>query len=1264
MNSTVTRATVATALLLAALVGGFAALRGSREGGEKTEATHPDSPPTAMVAPTLAVPPRVLAKRDAATGAIAGVVRRHGKPAAARVVARRAPDEPAIDADDARLSPTRHAGAVVAEAMTGPDGRFEFARLAPGTYVLDAAGDDGARGRTTIDALAIDDRRTSTIALAAGRETLHGRATALDGRPWRGRVRVLLDGAGQPPYDVENPFVRWASTDDAGRFELAGLSAERVTVQAVEDGAACVMGPEARLPYRGEYVLVVPTEEEGVSGKVVADDGGAPIAGAVVAASDSRLPSVFRRVTGEDGRFRIPLPDASASRLDVSATGFAGARELFGRGDKDVVFHLVRTGTIRGRVTADGDGRAVEGVEVYVSRSRGSQPTRVATTDASGVYEAKDLVAGEIAVYAHGKGWNVRGVERVQSSGWNPFFVTLEPGGSTVADLVVTRAARATGHVRAPDGRPVPGAHVSATPSAPYGDGIAPIGALFGGETATTGDDGAFSLTTLVGGVEYAFDVRADGFPPASAGSRVASEASPIDLDVRLATPRFIDVHVVERGTARPIAGAEVGVTPQGSQERERHEDGWVTGDDGTVRVGPVDAGTYAVGATSPDQPRNWGADPTVTAGEGVPVVTVELESALEIEGRVVLPDGAPAAGARVWCDCDDVNVECEIEYCDGEGRFRFGRLRAGDHSLDASLTSGGRLFRVRTTVAAARRDALLTLVAVPVEESLPDATPTQPARDVSVVDAAGRPVPRATLRLLDPERLNCFGWSQVTDGHATIDADRASRTCWLEVVSPSTAGGSPLPLGVGWSAMAAGTGPVEVRLPAETPIEGTVFGPDGQPIAGVLLEAIPARFPLVTDPRRRAEQIVSRARSDAGGAFHIGRVGPEPSRIYVYAPPGFALPEPMTADGGTRGLAIRLHRGVSPTITVLDADGHPVSGALVSASVAPHEWYLESPNSIVTSLNEGGIARTGALGTVGLVSLDPDQTYDLYVGIPRGRTDILGLDTPAWKPADTTIRLPRTYKVAGVVRDTEGHAVSDAFVKCSIEGHDVGTTYSNDDGGFEIGQLPAGSVDVHATPPGKTEDDELESATAKVEAGATGIALVVRPTVDLAVRVEGWEETGGSVSDGREAVLTREPIADDAPDHWGNPDAHGAMRVRGLTPGATYTLWIAPRRDGRIVYARGLKGGGPEVVVHLEPGEAVRGEVKLPPNSTRPLVHATGPGFSVWVDVGADGRYEFRGLPRGACRLTATARIGDEEVESSVDSKSGQTVDFELKAK
>ncbi|HVS17286.1 MAG TPA: carboxypeptidase-like regulatory domain-containing protein, partial [Planctomycetota bacterium] len=153
------------------------------------------------------------------------------------------------------------------------------------------------------------------------------------------------------------------------------------------------------------------------------------------------------------------------------------------------------------------------------------------------------------------------------------------------------------------------------------------------------------------------------------------------------------------------------------------------------------------------------------------------------------------------------------------------------------------------------------------------------------------------------------------------------------------------------------------LRLEPALGLEGSVVGPDGQPVSGARLFA------------RRGEQdsfMTANARSDEAGAFKLRGLSPGAWTVSAQAD-GFSPAEVRDVEVGKgpgEPLEIRLERGVAVRVRVTEADGRPAIG--VTARLVPLEGDAAADPGAFFGAFFGGRNATDAEGLVELGRFRP----------------------------------------------------------------------------------------------------------------------------------------------------------------------------------------------------------------------------------------------------------------------------------------------------
>ncbi|MFI1462601.1 collagen binding domain-containing protein [Nocardia carnea] len=214
------------------------------------------------------------------------------------------------------------AGQQLGRARSGPDGFYELAAPAPGSYVLIAS----AEGRRP-DA--------STAVLGSNPVSYDVTLSALTGL----EGVVLRTGDGTPvsaamitALDLRGEVMAAGESDHTGRFELTGLPEGEFTIAVSAFGyhpAAVSAQVTGRDTARLEVLL-----RPGVRVAGVVNGGGRPLAGALVTLTDSLGNVLESRTTDADGSYTFG--NLAEGSYTVVASGYAPASAQVRVGEHDV----------------------------------------------------------------------------------------------------------------------------------------------------------------------------------------------------------------------------------------------------------------------------------------------------------------------------------------------------------------------------------------------------------------------------------------------------------------------------------------------------------------------------------------------------------------------------------------------------------------------------------------------------------------------------------------------------------------------------------------------------------------------------------------------------------------------------------------------------------------------------------------------------------------------------------------------------------------
>lgn len=334
------------------------------------------------------------------------------------------------------------------------------------------------------------------------------------------------------------------------------------------------------------------------------------------------------------------------------------------------------------------------------------------------------------------------------------------------------------------------------------------------------------------------------------------------------------------------------------------------------------------------------------------------------------------------------------------------------------------------------------------------------------------------------------------------------------------------------------------------TQVRGELSGPRG-PVSGGMIVAAPGEaLGNFFDQGVRSAQV----RED--GSFQIEGLRPGKHAFrYNQGRPfghGIRLGEYVIPEQPIHELALRLPLG-QVRGRLVDAEGLPVEGA--SLRIA------ETRTAIGEQLLQVGRV-TSAIGGEFVFPMVPPGTYQLSLaGLPlterqEDAQDLAVLELGAEEDRDLgdVVLLPATT-VEGVVRDAAGRVVASALVQFEPVdgGRPVPVTFSQHDGFYRRGGVPAGSIRVraHAEGHGSACSDELSLRAGEV----VTVDLVVRRGIDVTVQLIGGDARQRSharvilhSSDGR--VVPAQPRMRDLLQSVLGGEAAARRHFPDLTPG------------------------------------------------------------------------------------------------------------------
>lgn len=570
-------------------------------------------------------------------------------------------------------------------ATTGEDGTFTIPH-APAKWSVLTARKDALIGQRTSDSAG---KSAVTVKME--------KAAVISGRVTDSKTKLPIAGA----MVSLNPARRFsletsglaAFTDAKGAYSIAGPA-----------GAYSVGASHPAFDFGSGEVTVTTGQQvvkdlsmaqyARVSG-VVVDEEKKPVVAAVIASEASgdgnpmRMPMRMARessraVTGPEGRFSIRIAGDTDFRLRAAKKALPTARgdllRLAPGERKSGVVLLIPTGIAVTGVVKDGNGDPLSGVSVTATETpaggRGGMMMRtIVMAGFSG--EEEDVV-------------------RTASDG--TFTLRVKEG---TYDFAFRRDGYAPKQVRAQNVTPQGGPNIETTlePAVEIsgrvtrgGVGIADVRInSFGSteSTAVTGPDGSFTLGGLSPGTtRLMLRKEADLIQEQKSYTAPAR-----DVVIDLPPGGRVTGRVVEKGTSKPIASFQVGISTSrsggsfvmmGPPQLKSF-----TSEDGSFTLENVPAGAMNIVASAPGY-AGGRVNVDVVEGKTVSDVVVELDTGVRLVGKVTGPNGAALPDATIQLVPSPTssftrNGSMRRAVTDANGEFTLESLEPGDETFEIS---------------------------------------------------------------------------------------------------------------------------------------------------------------------------------------------------------------------------------------------------------------------------------------------------------------------------------------------------------------------------------------------------------------------------------------------------------------------------------------------------------------------------------------------------------------------------------------------------
>ncbi|MEM8883713.1 MAG: sigma-70 family RNA polymerase sigma factor [Planctomycetota bacterium] len=917
-------------------------------------------------------------------------------------------------------------GALALEAVTDEKGRYRFEHLPRGGHAIALLPEGGLPSRFGV--VEVPSVSRFDILLDGGK--LFGRVTDEQGKPVEGaEVRGAFWRRHSPTYLT-------AHSDADGRYEIhvpigaylhppargQGDGRSRpVNFTARKEGYVLVPAT-GRRAWTSAFVLHGAAEEWNltlrraatVEGRVQSEAG--PVAGAEV---ELQVWNGFRGLvthqarTDAEGRYRIDGVEDGFARVLVRKEGFAqdpmpdrktmpGARDpKIGRsGVTRLDARMERGVDLRG-VVRTREGAAVAAVEVV------SEVAPATTTATDGSFLLAGVPKGELTL-------------RVRRDGRELLAQPVDTSDESI-ELVIEGARTVRGRVD-----PAAGAFVQVAPKQVVLEGSYEVASVWqSAPRQPVATDGAFEVV-LPSAEDYLVRAVAPGFAPAVADAEEG-------VRLKLERGHVMRGVVVAADGSGPIAGARIEFSndrlpPALGQKRDWSSSGFnshpfeivaTTGADGRFEIPDLPAFTYRLRVSAPGT--LW-AQPTIRLPADEPL-RVELATPGSIRGRVQYEDGTPVGDALVRAHHP-------------QGGFQGSQaMSKPDGSFELSTSAGA----VRLEVAQGWQ------AQVDVVPSMSSETFASGATDVVLTAKRGKgsitgrcvaygdeAVPGAWLHVRPVGGGATFATRSDADGRFTITGLSVARV-EVRVVANRSAGAPDRfgkPLVAEAASLNAGDQGVTIALQPARTLQGTVTGPDGEPLRG---------------------GVFVRAQRDAKGWHYNGGVKPDGTFSIGNLPAGtftLTLHEsntgktvPLTratrVESGAQGIALAVQATGAVSGRVLDASGTPVPGAAVFALDAKREVLAHTQTDLQGRYRLGGLtapsfqleSRHTKLGRAVVAKASAGGTRDLNLE-PQPRIALRAVDSEGAPLRHAVLRLVHEEGRANgqASTDAEGRVASRAL--------------------------------------------------------------------------------------------------------------------------------------------------------------------------------------------------------------------------------------------
>ena len=912
----------------------------------------------------------------------------------------------------------------IASAQSAENGTFSLD--VKGAVAVDVVIDAPSRARNAIAAVDGDDLGALILAPPAAR-------------------KLRVTSGGKP---VANAIV--VSGIDVARTDAAG------EVPAPGSTTAYVVHPDYAISkHTGNNGLEVKLSRGvAVRGRVV--DAKGPVAHASVSINGWPLAQ-----TGDDGTFAIAhAPDGwqSIAAVRGSDAGMA-TRPKTGALEIRIAPGVTFTGTLRD----SSRGGAVAGARMTISDT--DDDSIVAVTDAKGTFTAGPLLP---------RVYQIAGMHSVYSI--ESASVTLP--ATRTRSFAAQAFAHAKGRVIDEDRKPVATAFVSSNSAASSRAHI-----------SVTNANGEFSVR-VIPSPQFPTPLLANKRDYVTVSTAAQSwKAGEVKDNIVITLPHgFVaQVRVIDK-QRQPVPNAMVNVSRTGEQGMRRSTsvgcadpskpDCHRTGADGLMSVRTTD-GKHDVMVYGDDVSPVRLQNQMLTAKAATVVVTVDR--GVEISGRVVRPDGTPAADAMVEAPTGVMPRSAQTA---PDGTFKLIGIASGPTVLTAH-SSDGILSSPPLTVTAPAKNVTLTIPrGARIEGRVLDRATQQPVTDFTV----GLPTRSQRMVPAEPRAEKTI---HADDGTYAID-NVPPGAVDLVVRAPGYVSGTRGDITAEDGKTVTG---VDIQLDRGATISGRVTA-GGAPVAGA--DVRPASQRMAPMMSQQLPAAGAGATTDGDGFYKLDGIA-EGDRLIEFHKQGFVTAQkPVEVKAGNDiHLDVELDPGKELRGRVVDRSGSGVAGAFIAASAAGDR----RGGPMVVSDGDGMFVVSGLT----------DGKYQVTArkeGMVSGEaTDV---DLPQTRPLTLTLDTGAT--INGRVSGVPAEQLPQVIVTAS-GGTSRNQTTADSSGNFALAGMPDGQVRVDAI---LATGGQRRMAPPKTIVIENGTAPAVELNFEEGITVSGHVTKGGApVSNG-----------------------------------------------------------------------------------------------------------------------------------------------------